>query len=45
MTKIDFQIKILEIELKYYPQSWAIKEELKRLKEYKEKHKKGIDKR
>ena len=43
MTAIDFQIKLLEIELEYCPQNWIAKEEIKRLKEYKEKHKKGID--
>lgn len=43
MTTIDFQIKLLEIELELYPQNWIAKEEIKRLKEYKEKHKKDID--
>lgn len=40
MTTIDFQIKLLEIQLKYCPQNWVVKEEIKRLKEYKER--KGI---
>lgn len=43
MTTIDFQIKLLEIELEYCPQNWLAQKELKRLKEYKEKHKKDID--
>ena len=42
MTTIDFQIKLLEIELEYCPQNWIAKEEIKRLKEYKEKQKKVL---
>ena len=43
MTTIDFQINLLEIELEYCPQNWIAEEELKRLKEYTEKHNKDID--